>query len=159
MKKLIWAILLGSAIWLIGAVTCSAQVPYTVTLSISWDVYTSTIVSDPISVTNQLVVEARQNGDVVDWGTTTIPDCVVETEGPETGQCGSEASVVVDLPVGHFEIWTRAAWFSNEEVLYYLDLDPPTEMDDNHFWLMGEVIITSQRIYLPIVYSARPGRP
>lgn len=159
MKKLLAATILAIPLLVLFIGTCMAGEPYTVTLQISWDTYTSTIVADPKAVINQFVAEARAPGNqVYDFSTGSIPDCIPSITAAGTGFCGSTIELPLDLVSGQTNIWVRGAWISGTEMLAYLSLEPPTVTDGQHFWLYDVVDIPSD-IYLPVIVQGSLGRP
>jgi len=133
MKQLL-AFAIAIILWISIMGCAAAQEPYEGTLTFRWDIPGEVEVEPTATVINQCVAEVRQGGEVVDWTTFTVPDCV-PLEEPGTGQCGSTVSFTVNPPLGVSKIHVRCTWIADGAVLAYMELDPPTEVDEQHFWL------------------------
>jgi hypothetical protein len=158
MKKAIASIIGAVALWaciLVGAALAQGPI-YTGTLEFTWEVYTETVVSDDLlSFANQCVIEVRQDGTITYLLTTGVPDCdpIFDGIAPEPIGCGSSVPFTLTLPVGLSAVWVRCGWFfeypEGVEVTF-MDLDPPTVEDGEHFWLWDEVT-RQMRAFLPLI--------
>lgn len=150
MKKFAFAI--AVALWLSVSGHAAAQEPYEATLSFRWDAPREVEVEPTAIVINQCVAEIRQGGKVVPdaWTTFTVPDCEpLEESG--VGQCGSNVTFTLNPPFGQSDVRVRCVWIADGEVLAYMELDPPTVQDEQHFWLF-ESISRPYLLYLPATY-------
>lgn len=138
MKNKVLCIAIAVVLWFSIISCATAQEPYEGNISFHWDLWGEIAVEDPIDVINQCVAEVRQGGEVVDMVTMTVSDCI-PLESPFIGQCGSDISFTLAPPFGKSEIWIRCVWIADGAVLEYLTLDPPTTMDEDHFWLYESI--------------------
>lgn len=158
MKKVVGSVIGALGLWaylLAGEVLAQGPV-YTGTLEFTWEVYTETVAApDLLGLTNQCIFEVRQDGLISDWLTTEVPDCepILDGDPPEPVACGSPVPFSLSLPLGQSVIWVRCGWFfeyPDRTEVTFMDLEPPSTKDGDHFWLWDEVFRPT-RILLPLI--------